>query len=132
MKPILSNLHPQVYALFRIVIGLLFAMHGTQKILGFPGGQPGPPLASIFGLGAIIELVCGLLVAIGLLGSIAAFIASGEMAVAYFMAHFGKPSIWPIENKGELAVLYCFVFLFIAAYGSGMYSVDAAISRNKT
>ncbi|MCU1347203.1 MAG: DoxX family protein [Acidobacteria bacterium] len=132
MKPILSNFHPQIYAIFRLVIGLLFAIHGTQKLLGFPpSDHPAPPIASIFGLSGIIELVCGILIAIGLLGSIAAFIASGEMAVAYFMAHAGKGGFLPIQNGGELAVVYCFVFLFIAAYGSGIYSVDAAISRNK-
>jgi putative oxidoreductase len=134
MKPILGKVHPQVYAIFRIMVGLLFAMHGTQKILGWPpSDRPAPPIASIYGLSGIIELVCGLLVAVGLLTSLAAFLSSGEMAVAYFMAHAGKGGFWPIQNQGEMAVLYCFVFLFIAAYGSGIWSLDSMLfSRNRT
>ena len=134
MKPILGKVHPQVYAIFRIMAGLLFAMHGTQKLLGWPpSDRPSPPIASIYGLSGIIELVCGLLIAVGLLTTLAAFIASGEMATAYFMAHAGKGGFWPIQNQGELAVLYCFVFLFIAAYGSGIWSLDSTLfRRNRT
>jgi putative oxidoreductase len=132
MNPLLGRVHSHVFALFRIVIGLLFACHGGQKLLGFPpGGHGRPPLASLFGIGGIIELVCGLLVAVGLLGSVAAFIASGEMAVAYFMAH-APHGFWPIENKGELAVVYCFVFLYIAAHGSGDWSIDSRIKPRRT
>jgi len=122
----LERYEAPIYAVFRIVLGLLFACHGAQKILGLFGGpKAGQPLMIV---GGWIELLAGLLIAIGLFAAVAAFIASGEMAVAYFMAH--APHGWvPIVNKGELAVVYCFVFLFIAARGSGVWSVDAA--RNK-
>ncbi len=129
MNPVLGRFHPHVFALFRLVIGLLFACHGGQKLLGFPpGGHGRPPLASLAGISGIIELVCGLLVAVGFLSSVAALIASGEMAVAYFLQH-APHGFWPIENKGELAVVYCFVFLFIAAHGSGDWSIDTRTSK---
>ena len=97
-----------------------------EKILGLLGGQKATePLAQV---GGIIELVGGLMIAIGLQAGWAAFIASGMMAVAYFMVHAGH-GFWPIVNKGELAVLYCFVFLYIATRGSGPYSVDQAMRR---
>ena len=123
MERFLGRYASHCYALLRIVAGLMFAMHGTQKLLGWPGG--GPPMRS--GLPLIsgsIELVTGILIAIGLFTSFAAFIASGEMAVAYWWKHFPGGSFWPIENKGELAVLYCFVFLYIAAVGSGIWAVQ--------
>lgn len=128
MHAILGNVSPQLYALLRIVSGLLFAFHGSQKLLGFPGGTPPVELASLMGLAGIIELVGGLMIAIGLFTSIAAFIASGTMAVAYFMAHAPKGA-FPIQNQGEAAVLFCFVFLYIAAQGSGIWSADAAMRR---
>ena len=111
-----------LYSLMRFIVGLLFATHGAQKLLGIPGGHrmTGPPLVVAAG---VIELVCGLLIAFGLLTRIAAFLAAGEMAVAYFMAH-APHGFWPIQNKGEPAVVYCFVFLFIAAFGAGRYSLD--------
>jgi putative oxidoreductase len=109
------------YALFRIVFGLLFACHGAQKVFGLLGGQKaGVPLMIV---GGWIELVAGILVLVGLFAGIAAFIASGEMAVAYFMAH-ASGGFWPIINHGELAVVYCFAFLYIAAKGSGIWSID--------
>lgn len=116
-----------MYALMRIVVGLLFACHGAQKLLGVLGGFRGQsgtpvPLFSLMGLAGIIEFGGGLCIALGLLVSYAACIASGEMAAAYFMQHFPN-GIWPIQNGGELAVLYCFVFLFIAARGAGPWSV---------
>jgi putative oxidoreductase len=107
-----------------MIIGFLFVLHGTQKLFGVPLLAPGP----IGGLGttaAIIEIVCGLLVLFGFFASVAAFIASGEMAVAYFLAHFRSEAPLPIQNGGELAVLYCFIFLLIAAKGSGLWSVDS-------
>jgi len=128
MERFLGNYSPQLYALLRIVAGLLFAMHGTQKLFGWPGGGDTVELASLMGLAGIIELVGGLLIAFGFLTSWAAFIASGEMAVAYFMAH-APQALWPIENKGELTVVYCFLFLYMAARGSGIWSVDAALHR---
>jgi putative oxidoreductase len=125
MERILGNYSSQIYALLRIVVGVMFAMHGSQKLFGIPGENPPMPLASLMGLAGIIELVGGILIAIGLFASLAALIASGEMAVAYFMAHAPKGSL-PIINQGELAVVYCFLFLYIAAQGSGIWSVDAA------
>jgi putative oxidoreductase len=128
----LSRWEPQIYAILRIVIGFLFFSHGTSKLLGWPpSGMPGKlAVGSLPWFSGVIELVAGFLILIGLFSSVAAFIASGEMAVAYFMAH--QPhGTHPITNKGEAAVLYCFVFLYIAARGSGMLSVDSAINRNK-
>jgi putative oxidoreductase len=110
------------------VAGLMFAMHGTQKLFGFPGGGTPVALASLPGLAGIIELVAGLLIAIGFRTHIAAFIASGEMAFAYFMSH-APQGAFPILNRGELAVLYCFLFLYMAAHGSGTWSVDGERRR---
>jgi putative oxidoreductase len=109
------------YTLLRVVAGLMLAVHGAQKLFGFLGGRQ-MPIGSLLGAAGVIELVGGLLIAIGLFTSWAAFIASGEMAVAYFMVH-AKDGFWPILNKGELAVLYCFVFLYMACRGGGRYSV---------
>ncbi|MCB2379387.1 DoxX family protein [Hymenobacter sp. BT635] len=111
------------FALLRIVAGVLFAMHGSQKLLGFPGDGSTVPVASLMGVAGIIELVGGLLIAVGLFTRVAAFLASGQMAVAFFMAHFPKGPL-PIENQGEPAVLFCFIFLFIAAHGPGIWSLD--------
>ncbi|HEX5044343.1 MAG TPA: DoxX family protein [Candidatus Polarisedimenticolaceae bacterium] len=112
-----------IYAAFRIVFGFLFFSHGAQKVFGLFGGQrmtEGLPM-----IAGWIEVVCGLLILLGLFTTIAAFVASGEMAVAFFMAHV--PSGWhPLVNHGEPAVLFCFAFLYMAARGSGRYSVDAA------
>jgi putative oxidoreductase len=118
------------YALLRIVAGFLFSLHGAQKVFGCfggPGGDgQGVPLASQMGVAGLIELVCGVLILVGLLTAWAAFLASGEMAVAYFMAH-APQGFWPILNGGELAALYAFLFLFIAARGSGKLSLDGAL-----
>jgi putative oxidoreductase len=117
------------YAAARIVIGLLFACHGAQKLFGVLGGtrQLGDPEGLVAGC---IELVGGSLVAVGLAGSVAAFVASGEMAVAYFRAH-APIGFWPIQNGGEWAVLYCFFFLYVAAKGSGRFSLDSLIHRRR-
>jgi putative oxidoreductase len=127
MENFLGAYAPQVYALMRIVFGLLFASHGAQKVFGMFGGVNGAavPLSSLFGVAGVIELVLGSLITIGLLGGYAAFVASGEMAVAYFIAHFPQ-GFWPLVNKGEEAILYCFAFLYMATQGSGIWSVDAA------
>jgi putative oxidoreductase len=117
----------RAYALLRIVAGILFACHGAQKLFGALGGTVMTSNPMMLAAG-IIEFGGGLLIAIGLLTSWVAFIASGEMAVAYFMAH-ARGGFWPIVNKGEPAVLYCFLFLYIAARGAGPYSVDAARRR---
>ena len=110
------------YAAMRVVAGFVFACHGAQKYFGVLGGSV--QIHTTKGLIAgTIELVGGTLIALGLFTSIAAFIASGEMAVAYFWVHT-KRGFWPILNKGELAVVLCFVFLYIAATGAGRYSLD--------
>jgi putative oxidoreductase len=122
-----SGYTPHLYVFLCIVAGLLFACHGAQKLFGVfggPGGQPGVsvPVFSLMGLAGCIELVGGLLIALGVLTSWAAFVASGEMAFAYFTQHFRR-GFWPIQNDGELAVLYCFLFLYIAAHGDGMWGL---------
>ena len=114
------------YALMRFMLGALFACHGAQKLFGVLGGEVvSKPLMIA---GGVIELFGGLLIAVGLLTRAASFLSSGMMAVAYFMAHAPK-SFWPIVNKGESAVIYCFAFLFIAAYGGGLYSLDRLFQR---
>jgi putative oxidoreductase len=117
----------RIYTLLRIVAGLLFACHGAQKLFGAFGGQVMTSNPMMLAAG-IIEFAGGLLIAVGFLTSWAAFLASGQMAVAYFMVH-AKGGFWPIVNKGELAVLFCFLFLYIAARGAGPYSVDAAMRK---
>lgn len=113
----------QTYALLRIVAGLLFLWHGAQKLLGFPPPAPeGLPAFITYGAG-LIELGGGALVMIGLFTPWVAFLCSGLMAAAYWMVH-GTQHLFPIVNQGELAALYCFVFLFISAKGSGIWSVD--------
>lgn len=128
MTEVIGRFTPQTFALLRIVSGLMFMMHGTQKIFGWPGEKmPGlPPMIQVAGW---IEIVGGLLILIGLFAGIVAFICSGEMAVAYFMGHAAKGGWNPLVNKGELAVLYCFIFLFIAAHGAGIWSVDSILRK---
>lgn len=123
MRNIFAPLQPFAFALFRIVFGLLFFQHGTQKLLGWPNAV-GFTLPTILRIAGCIELSCGFLVMIGLVTEFAAFLACGEMAVAYFTGHFPH-GFWPIVNKGEPAVLYCFAFLFITAHGAGIWSVDS-------
>jgi putative oxidoreductase len=131
MEKFLGSYAPQLYSIMRIIVGLLFACHGAQKLFGLFGGMGGAavPLFSLMGLAGVIELFGGLLVAGGLLTGYVAFVASGEMAFAYFIGHFPK-GFWPIENAGELALLYCFVFLYMASVGSGTLSIDAAFDRS--
>ena len=131
MDRFLGKYSPYIYAILRIFAGLMFAMHGSQKLFGIPGNKPPVSLASLMGFGGVIELVCGLMIALGLLASYAAFLASGEMAVAYFMLHFPH-GFFPIVNQGDLAVLYCFIFLYIAARGSGVWSIDALTRTAKS
>jgi len=118
-----------IYCIMRLIVGLLFACHGGQKLLGFPPGGHGAGEGLML-LGAWIELVCGLLIAFGFLTRIGALLASGEMAVGYFMFH-APGGFFPIQNHGEPAVVYCFVFLFILFYGPGWLSIDALISRSR-
>ena len=123
----LGKYSESLYAVMRLMVGLLFACHGVQKLFGVLGGESQVSNPMLLAAG-IVEFVGGGLVAIGLWAGYAAFVASGMMAVAYFMVH-APGGFWPIVNKGELAVLYCFVFLYIAARGSGTLSVDAVARR---
>jgi putative oxidoreductase len=114
------------YAMLRIVSGAIFAFHGVQKVFGVLIERQ-PPLGSQLWIGGIIELVCGLLIAVGFQSRWAAFLASGTMAVAYFQFHWKfrlGPEFFPAINGGDAAILYCFVFLYIACRGSGIWSLD--------
>ena len=124
MPTFMRSYEAQTYALLRIMTGFLFFWHGTQKLFGFPGAPPAGAPPFVVYVGGGLELVCGALVMIGLTTSWAAFIASGEMAVAYWLAH-GTRALLPIQNQGELAVLYCFAFLYIAARGPGIWALDS-------
>jgi len=122
----------KIYAVTRILAGAMFMAHGLQKIFGLFGGVPADaPAFIVYGAG-IVELVTGALIAVGLFTGPAAFVASGTMAVAFFLGHVMNPdanptrSILPIVNRGELAVVYCWLFLFVAAKGPGIWSADAA------
>jgi putative oxidoreductase len=135
MQKVLGRHASTIYALLRIVSGLLFACHGAQKlfgVLGGAGGQPGATVEifSLMGLGGIIELFGGLMIALGLLTSVAAFIASGMMAVAYFMVHAPR-GFWPVQNGGELAIVYCFLFLYFAAHGSGPWGIGGLMGGSR-
>src|SRR5687768_1347669 len=123
---------PRLRSLLRIVAGLMFMLHGAQKLLGFPdpGAKLQPHAPLLLKAAGVIELVGGALIALGLLTSIAALIASGEMAVAYFKQH-APNGFWPTLNGGELAALYCFVFLYLAFAGPGPWSLDAIIGRGR-
>jgi putative oxidoreductase len=116
---------PQMRSVLRIVTGLLFLQHGTQKLLGFPDPSKGPveSFASLMGLAGVIEFAGGILFIIGLFTRPVAFICAGFTAVAYWMAH-APQSVYPIMNMGELAILYCFVFLYFVAAGAGPWSLD--------
>ena len=119
----LDNFREHAYALLRIVSGFLFLCHGTQKLFNFPIEFPYGPLNAMSGAAGVIELVGGALIIIGLFTRPAAFICSGMSAVAYWMAH-GTSSFFPIGNGGEIVALYCFIFLYIATRGAGIWSVD--------
>lgn len=130
MTAILGPYQTTIHALLRIVAGFLFFQHGLPKLFGGFGRAQPAELFSQMGLAGIIEVFGGALIAIGLMTSPVAFIASGEMAVAYFQAHAPR-GFWPIVNSGELAALYCFVFLYFAATGSGKWSVDALRKKGR-
>jgi putative oxidoreductase len=122
---------PQALSLLRIVAALIFLLHGSSKILGFPASEMGsPPVGSLMWVGGLLELGGGLLLLIGLFSRPVAFILSGEMAYAYWMFH-APQSIFPMLNGGDAAILYCFVFLLIAAAGPGPWSLDASMRRKK-
>lgn len=122
MVDFMKDYTAQTYALMRIVTGLLFIWHGTGKLFGFPTPPPDAPAFVIYVAGGI-ELVAGALVMVGLFTRPAAFLSSGLMAAAYWMAH-GTKALFPVQNGGELAALYCFVFLYISARGAGIWSMD--------
>jgi putative oxidoreductase len=122
MQSLLARFAPYFYALLRIVAGLLFAQHGVQKLFGWLGGSGPVPMFSQCGVAGVVETFGGLAIAIGAFTSPVAFVASGQMAVAYFQAHLPR-GFWPIQNGGELSVLFCFLFLYIASRGSGKWSV---------
>jgi putative oxidoreductase len=126
----LSRWQPQLLGILRIIAALLYLEHGTAKLLHFPIPQPGvpDPLPTILVAAAVIELVLGTLLTLGLFTRLAAFIASGEMAAGYFISHFPR-GFWPVENMGEGAILFCFVFLYIAAAGPGAFALDNARKR---
>lgn len=123
---------PKALSVLRIVTGLLFLEHGTQKLLGFPPSEHAfPPLFSLMGIQGALELVGGFLIVIGLLTRPVAFILAGDMAVAYFMAHAPK-GFFPTQNGGQLAILFCFVFLYLVFAGGGEWNVDARIARRRS
>ena len=123
---------PRVLAAVRIITALLFIEHGLMKLVAFPAAVPGlpTPLPGILVAAALIEIVGGALIAVGLFTRIAAFICSGEMAAAYFMFH-APQSFWPAVNQGDAAILFCFVFLYLAFAGAGVWSVDAYLPASR-
>jgi putative oxidoreductase len=126
--PWLSRWQPQLLALLRIVAGLLFLEHGLSKFFGFPVPFPVHPLPPLLMAAGAIEVIAGFLVTIGLFTRLAAFIASGEMAVAYFIGHAPK-GFWPVGNMGDAAILYCFIFLYLVFAGPGSWALDHVIGR---
>ena len=126
----LSRWQPQLLAILRIVVGLLFLEHALIKLAGFPtGGKPGlQEVGSLLWIAGIVELVTSILVTLGLFTRVAAFVAAGEMAVAYWTFH-AKMGFYPAVNMGEAAILFCFVFLYLAAAGPGAWSIDGARMR---
>ncbi len=124
---------PRLLSVLRIIAGFLFMAHGSQKLLGFPAGPDmrQPELMSLPGLAGVLELFGGALLLLGLFTRPVAFVLSGLMAVAYFMAH-APQGFWPILNRGELAVLYCFVFLYLSAAGGGEWSLDRLLRSSRS
>jgi len=122
----IERLRPYVLSILRIVVALLFLQHGLSKVFGFP--VPGPSLSGLFILAAVLETIGSLLLLVGAYTRIVAFILSGEMAFAYFMAHAPR-SVYPLANGGELAVLFCFIFFYFVFAGGGPWSVDRAVLK---
>ena len=119
----LSKYSPQILGVLRIVLGLLFLEHGLMKIVGFPASMGHGPLPPLIMAAGIIELVAGALIVLGLFSRYAAFLGSGEMAFAYFIAHFPR-GIYPAMNGGEGAIIFCFIFLYLAAAGPGAFAIN--------
>ncbi len=130
-SPFQTRWLPHLLSVLRIITGFLFTAHGAQKILCFPVASPHgtPPLFSLIGVAGLLELAGGLLVLAGLFTRPAAFILSGQMAVAYFMAHASR-GFWPLLNGGELAVLYCFLFLYLSVAGGGPWGLDRLLKKD--
>ena len=130
----LESKQEAAYAFMRVISGFMFTFHGIQKIFGVLADHPAPPFGSQMWVGGVIELVCGVLIAVGLFTPYAAFLASGTMAVAYaqFHWHFAFDShFFPVVNGGEMAALYAVLWLFVACKGGGLFSVDAMIAKRK-
>ena len=130
--PHLDTWSPRALAAVRIITALLFIEHGLMKLLAFPAAVPGlpTPLPAILVAAALIEIVGGALIAVGLFTRIAAFICSGEMAAAYFMFH-APQSFWRAVNQGDAAILFCFVFLYLTFAGAGAWSLDARLPSSQ-
>ncbi|EAR49572.1 hypothetical protein OG2516_13831 [Oceanicola granulosus HTCC2516] len=124
MTSTLDRYRPLMLSVLRIAIALPFIAHGTQKLFGFPAAEFSPPLLSIFGLAGVLEVVGGVLILVGLFTRPVAFVLSGTMAVAYFMAH-APQSFFPTLNGGDAAILWSFIFLYITFAGPGPLSLDA-------
>jgi len=129
--PIPARWAPYLQSVLRIVVACLFIAHGTQKFFGFPAEapRPGVPLVSLLGLASMIEMIGGTLMFLGLFTRQVAFILAGEMATAYFLSHAPR-GFWPLVNRGEPPVLFCFIWLFFAAAGAGPWSLDALRGRS--
>jgi putative oxidoreductase len=127
----LARWQPQALSVLRILAGLLYGEHGTQKLLNWPGGHGAVPLASFMGFAGILEIVGGILILIGLFTRPTAFILAGQMAVAYFMEHAPK-SLFPAVNGGDDAILFCFIFLYLIFAGQGAWSIDSLVFHPKT
>jgi putative oxidoreductase len=129
---VLNAWEPRVLSILRIVTGLIFLLHGAQKLLGTPPREgSAPELMSLMGIGGVLELVGGALIVLGLFTRPVAFLLSGQMAVAYWMFHFKPDNIYPTTNGGDAAILYCFVFLYLVFAGPGPWSIDGFFNRRR-
>lgn len=128
MGPIPASWEPYLRSVLRIVVAFLFIAHGAQKLVGFPGSRPAVALISLLGLASVLETFGGALVFLGLFTRPVTFLLAGEMAVAYFTGH-APNGFWPLLNRGEPAVLFCFVWLYLTAAGPGPWSLDALLDR---
>ena len=131
IEPIALRYAPAVLSILRIVAALLFLEHGTSRLFAWPSPIPSPEFLTMYWFAGAIELVGGVLLVLGLFTRSAAFIVSGEMAFAYFISH-APNSFFPILNRGDASILYCFVFLYVAFAGPGPWSLDALLGRKRT